>query len=79
MRVLIDTDVELYPQVTLHFDDEIAFPSVPRGYSKENYGMDVPDEVASRWKAARDAWKAVQQEAKQLARPSAEASPPLPM
>jgi len=32
MRVLIETDVELYPQTVLLFgDDEIVFPAVPRG------------------------------------------------
>jgi hypothetical protein len=74
VRVLIDPEVELYPEVTLLFDDEIAFPDVPAGCSKANCGIDVPDEVASRWQAARDAWKAVQQEARQLARPGEDQS-----
>lgn len=66
-RVLIDTDVELFPEVTLHFDDEITFPRVPHGYSKENCGIDVPDEVAERWRSARDAWGAAQKEAARFA------------
>lgn len=63
MRVLIDTDVELYPQVTLLFgDSEIVFPAVPREW-EHRAGAEVPDDVAARWKAARDTWLAVQEEA----------------
>jgi len=63
MRVLIETDVELYPQTVLLFgDDEIVFPAVPRGWEKKA-GVEVPDDVAARWKAARDAWRRAQEEA----------------
>lgn len=63
MRVLIDTDVELYPETILLFgDDEIVFPSVPRDWERRA-GIEVPDDVAARWKAARDEWKRVQEEA----------------
>lgn len=68
MRVLINTDVELYPQVTMEFgDDEIVFPAVPREQEK-TAGAEVPDEVAARWKAARDAWRTAQAEARELVR-----------
>lgn len=64
MRVLIDPEVELFPQVTLLFgDDEIVFPSVSRAWEK-TAGREVPDDVAARWKAARDAWRAAQNEAR---------------
>lgn len=46
-------------------DDEIVFPSVPMG-SEKRAGVEVPDDVAIRWKAARDAWRQVQDEAKAL-------------
>lgn len=69
MRVLIENDVELYPEIVLHFGDEIAFPAVPSGCDSSNCGIDVPDDVAARWKAARDAWFAVQREADAYDRP----------
>lgn len=63
MRVLIDTDVELYPETVLLFgDDEIVFPAVPREWEKRA-GTEVPEDVAARWKAARDAWRRAQAEA----------------
>lgn len=63
-RVVIDTDVELYPQVTLDIgDEEIAAPgTVPVG-QQATAGIEVPADVAARWKAARDTWRAVQAEA----------------
>jgi hypothetical protein len=66
-RVLIETDQELYPATTLLIGaDEIVFPAVPRDW-ETRAGIEVPDEVAARWKAARDAWRAVQAEAAALA------------
>ena len=66
MRVLINTDVELYPQTTMSFgDDEIVFPAVGREHEK-TAGIEVAPEVAARWKAARDAWCAAQAEAERL-------------
>jgi hypothetical protein len=62
VRVLIDTDVELYPQTTLAFGEEIAFPKVPRE-QESTAGIEIPGDVAARWKAARDAWRQVQEEA----------------
>jgi hypothetical protein len=62
MRVLIDTDVELYPETVLHFDDEIVFPVVPRD-QESCAGTEVPDDVAARWRASRDAWRLAQEEA----------------
>ncbi len=62
MRVLIKTDVELYPQTVLLFGDEIVFPAVQRDWEK-TAGTEVPDDVAARWKAARDAWRRAQEEA----------------
>jgi ribonuclease HI len=63
MRVLIETEVELYPQTVMLFgDSEIVFPHVQREWEK-TAGSEVPDEVAERWKAARDAWRQAQQEA----------------
>jgi hypothetical protein len=63
VRVLIETDVELYPQTVLLFgDDEIVFPSVPGNWEKKA-GTEVPDDVAARWKSARDAWHRAQEEA----------------
>ena len=58
-----DPEVELFPEVTMLFDDEIVFPSVPEGYSKKNCGVDVPDDVAARWREAREAWRLAQEEA----------------
>ena len=46
-------------------DDEIEFPSVPMEWEKRA-GVEVPDDVALRWKAARDAWRQAQEEAKAL-------------
>ena len=51
MRVLIETDVELYPETTL-----------PKNW-EHRAGTEVPDDVAARWKAARDAWRRAQEEA----------------
>jgi hypothetical protein len=63
LRVLIETDVERYPDTVLLFgDEEIVFPSVPKNWEKKA-GTEVPDDVAARWKAARDAWRRAQQEA----------------
>jgi len=63
MRVLIKTDVELYPQTVLLFgDSEIVFPAVQPDWEKRA-GVEVPDDVAARWKAARDAWCRAQKEA----------------
>jgi hypothetical protein len=63
MRVLIETDVERYPDTVLLFgDDEIIFPAVPADWEREA-GTEVPDDVAERWKAARDAWSRAQAEA----------------
>jgi hypothetical protein len=59
MRVRVDTDVELYPQTTMQFGDEIDEAS-------SGGDLDVPDEVAARWKQARDTWRAAQREAGQL-------------
>lgn len=65
MRVLIKTGVELYPQTILIIgDEEIRFPVVPREY-EATAGSDVPDEIAGRWKQARDAWLQAQQEAEE--------------
>lgn len=61
MRVLIQTGVELYPETILHFGDEIAFPVIPEGWT--DAGIDIPDEIAARWKQARDTWLEVQCEA----------------
>jgi hypothetical protein len=75
VRVVIETNVELYPQTVLLFgDDEIAFPAVPRNWEKKA-GTEVPDDVAARWKAARDAWHRVQEEAATWPGPAAEAAP----
>jgi hypothetical protein len=65
MRVLIRTDQESYPKTILHFGDEIAFPVVPHNWERRA-GVEVPDDVAARWKAARDAWMRVQEEAPRL-------------
>lgn len=63
VRVLIETDVELYPETVLLFgDNEIVFPAVPKNWEKRA-GVEVPDDVAARWKAARDGWRRAQQEA----------------
>jgi len=65
VRVLIKTDVELYPQTVLLFgDDEIVFPAVPRNWERKA-GTEVPDDVAARWKATRDAWRRAQEEAEE--------------
>lgn len=65
MKVLIETDVELYPATTLLFGDEIRFPAVPQGCDQANCGLEVPGDVAERWRAARDAWRQVQDEAEE--------------
>lgn len=65
MRVHIETDVELYPETTLDFGEEIVFPRVPKNW--ERPGIDVPDDVAARWRAARDTWQSVQEEAVRFA------------
>jgi hypothetical protein len=63
VRVLIDTEVELYPETVMLFGDaEIVFPQVSREWEK-TAGAEVPDDMAARWKAARDAWRAAQREA----------------
>lgn len=64
MRVLIDPDVELYPEVSMLFGaEEIRFPSVQPG-AEGTAGVEVPDEVALRWRSARDAWQQAQREAR---------------
>jgi hypothetical protein len=66
MRVLIETGVELFPQTTMLFgDDEIVFPAVARNW-EHRAGIEVPDDIAARWKAARDAWRRAQEEAEAL-------------
>ena len=63
MRVLIEPGQELYPETTMLFGDaEIVFPSVPENW-EATAGVQVPDETAARWKAARDAWRQAQEEA----------------
>lgn len=63
MRVLINLDEEIYPQTTMLFGDrEIRFPCVPLLYEK-TAGVEVPDEIAERWRTARDNWRDAQQEA----------------
>jgi hypothetical protein len=77
MRVLIETDAELYPQTVLLFgDSEIVFPDVPRNWEKRA-GVEVPDDVAARWKAARDEWRRVQEEAEAWPAPAAGTEPDL--
>jgi hypothetical protein len=71
MRVLIQADEESYPETFLHFGDEIVFPVVPKNWEKKA-GVEVPDEVAARWKAARDAWYRVQKEAEAWPNPVTE-------
>jgi hypothetical protein len=65
MRVLIETDVELF-QTILDFGEEIRFPRVPKNWERRA-GIEVPDDVAARWKAARDTWRLVQEEAESFA------------
>ena len=48
MKVLIDWD-EQYPALFLRFRDEQG-------------GVEVPDDVAARWRATRDAWWALADE-----------------
>jgi hypothetical protein len=75
VRVLIEKDVELYPETVLLFgDSEIVFPSVPRNWEKKA-GTEVPDDVAARWKTARDAWRRAQQEAEAWPAPVSEEAP----
>jgi hypothetical protein len=59
MKVLIDPDNEVYPYTFLHFAEEVEFAEGPDGHG----GIEVPDEIAHRWRAARDSWRKVQAEA----------------
>lgn len=60
----IDTDVELYPEVTVDFEDDAGLG----GYKRARM-VQVPDDAAARWCAARDQWREAQDEmARHLAR-----------
>lgn len=62
MKVLIDWD-ERYPDLFLSFDEEEELTSVRETVRK--HGVDVPDELAQRWRDVRNAWRALDDEVRQ--------------
>lgn len=59
MRVIIDWD-EKYPELFLSFPGDPGCTEAER----DKHGIEVPDEVAARWRAVRDAWHALDEEAR---------------
>jgi hypothetical protein len=61
VRVLIEPGVEVYPYTLLYFGDEITWPVIPEGWT--DAGIDIPDQIAARWREARENWLIAQREA----------------
>ncbi|HYK70376.1 MAG TPA: hypothetical protein VEV45_20700 [Streptosporangiaceae bacterium] len=60
MKVLADWD-EAYPALFLTIEgDEIALEYDQQQLAR--YGREVPDELATRWREARDTWHATAEE-----------------
>ena len=59
MKVRIDPGEERFPYTFVTFGDELD------DWDRK-HSVEVPDDVAKRWKDARDAWAAAQQEAEQF-------------
>ena len=61
MKVQIHTDVEAPSETVLYFPGDDLWER----YNQAKHAEEIPDDVAQRWKAARNAWFAVQQEAEE--------------
>lgn len=57
VKVLIDWD-EKFPELFLRYADDEGISPYDRN-QVQRYGTEVPDELARKWRDARDAWRAV--------------------
>lgn len=63
MKVLVDW-VDTYPDLSLTFEGDEKTPGEKDQLAR--YGIEVPDELAQRWRATRDAWRKLDEEVQEF-------------